>query len=110
MHTPPRPLLLRLSVIACSALATLATCSAWAQPQGQAAKLTLTGHTDPLYAITFSPDGKLILTGSFDKTVRLWNAADGKELKKFEGHLGLVLGVAFSKDMRFIASASFDKT
>ena len=34
-------------------------------------------HQDSVSAVAFSPDGKTILTGSLDKTARLWNAADG---------------------------------
>src|SRR4051794_33737622 len=51
---------------------------------------TLDGHTDPVYSIAWSPDGKLVVTGGFDNTVRIWDSATRKELKKLEGHSGLV--------------------
>lgn len=74
---------------------------------------TLKGHTEAVYAISFSPDGKQVATGSFDKTVRLWDAASGKEVKIFggpTGHQNLVLSVAFSPDGKALASGSQDNT
>ena len=44
---------------------------------------TLDGHADPVYSIVWSPDGKTLVTGAFDNTVRLWDAATRKEIKKF---------------------------
>jgi WD40 repeat protein len=41
-------------------------------------------------------DGKTVVSGSYDKTVRVWDAATGKEVQKLEGHWGLVGSVAFS--------------
>jgi WD40 repeat protein len=41
-------------------------------------------------------DGKTVVSGSFDKTVRVWDAATGKEVQKLEGHSGGVNSVAFS--------------
>ncbi len=77
--------------------------------QQQAALLgTLNGHTDPVYAVAWSPDGKTIATAGFDNTVRLWEAATRKEIKSLEGHSKLVLAVAFSPDGRQLASASLD--
>ena len=61
---------------------------------------TLDGHTDPVYAVAWSPDGKKLATAGFDNTVRLWDAATRKEIKKFEGHTKLVLAVAISPDGR----------
>ena len=52
---------------------------------------TLDGHTDPVYAVAWSPDGKTLATAGFDNTVRLWDAATRKEIKKYEGHSKLVL-------------------
>src|SRR5438034_6553045 len=73
---------------------------------------TLKGHTEALYAVAFSPDGKLIATGSFDKTVKLWDQS-GKEIRTLNGpaaHQNLVLAVAFSRNGQMLASGSQDNT
>ncbi len=71
---------------------------------------TLDGHTDPVYAIAWSPDGKTLATAGFDNTVRLWDAATRKEIKKYEGHSKLVLAVAIAPDGKHILSGSQDNT
>src|SRR5271156_5632421 len=71
---------------------------------------TLDGHTDPVYSVTWSPDGKTLATAGFDNTVRLWDAATRKELKKYEGHTKLVLAVAIAPDGKEILSGSLDNT
>ncbi|MDE2505823.1 MAG: WD40 repeat domain-containing protein, partial [Planctomycetota bacterium] len=71
---------------------------------------TLDGHTDPVYTVSWSPDGKTIATGGFDNTVRLWNASARKELRRYDGHTGLVLAVAIAPDGKRILSGSLDKT
>ncbi|MFL5342242.1 MAG: WD40 repeat domain-containing protein, partial [Gemmataceae bacterium] len=48
--------------------------------------------------VRFSPDGKRIATGGHDKTVRVWDAANGKELKQFTGHQNSVLHLDWSAD------------
>src|SRR5436190_526057 len=68
----------------------------------------LKGHTDKVYSVAFSPDGKLLASGSADKTVRLWNPADGKEVKNLGAHGNSVYCVAFSPDGKLLASASAD--
>jgi WD40 repeat protein len=60
--------------------------------------------------VAFSPDGRLASLGSADKTVRLWEAATGAEVRLLEGHGVGVLDVAFTPDGSLVASASFDKT
>src|SRR5215471_20643677 len=71
---------------------------------------TLDGHTDPVYAVAWSPDGKTLATAGFDNTVRLWNAASRKEIKKYEGHSKLVLAVAIAPNGKQILSGSLDNT
>ena len=65
-------------------------------PAASHASGTLCGHTDPVYAVAWSPDGKTIATAGFDNTVRLWETATRKEIESLEGHSKPVLAVAFS--------------
>ena len=74
---------------------------------------TLKGHTEPVYAVSLSPDGKYVLTGSFDKTLKLWDRATGKKIRTLDGpqgHQQLVLCAAFSPDGRKFASGGSDNT
>src|SRR2546421_12701 len=68
----------------------------------------LKGHTALVYSVAFSPDGQLLGSGSADKTVRLWNPADGKEVKNLGTHGNSVYSVAFSPDGKWLASAGAD--
>ncbi|MFO0951838.1 MAG: hypothetical protein U0835_11945 [Isosphaeraceae bacterium] len=83
--------------IAAAVLVGLATTGA-ALAQQAALVGTLDGHTDPVYSVAWSKDGKLLVTGGFDNSVRLWDPVTRKEIKKFEGHSNLVLAVAPSPD------------
>ena len=56
--------------------------------------------------VAFSPDGKYLATASQDNTVRVWDAATGKEVAVLRGHTGYVLSVAFSPDGKWLASSS----
>jgi len=67
-------------------------------------------HTEMITSVAFSPDGKMLATASLDKTVRLWDAANGKEIRTLSDHKAGVMGVAFSNDSKFLASGSLDKT
>lgn len=71
---------------------------------------TFTGHTDAVTSVAFSRDGKYILTGSLDKTAKLWDAVTGAEVRTFSGHTGSVESVAFSPDGKYVLTGSSDKT
>jgi len=60
--------------------------------------------------VAFSPDGKQVVSGSGDDTVRLWDAATGAPLQTLEGHTGWVSSVAFSPDGKQVVSGSGDDT
>ena len=71
----------------------------------------LEGHGAPaVTSVAFAPDGRTILTGSWDKTARLWEAASGREIRRLEGHGAGVRSVAFAPDGRTILTGSADKT
>jgi serine/threonine protein kinase/DNA-binding XRE family transcriptional regulator len=74
------------------------------------ARRTFTGHTDSVLTMAFSPDGRYMLTGSTDKTARLWDVASGQQVRQFVGHTIGVFGVAFSPDGKHALTGSFDKT
>jgi WD40 repeat protein/tRNA A-37 threonylcarbamoyl transferase component Bud32 len=71
---------------------------------------TLTGHSKQVYAIAITPDGRTLVTGCVDNTVRLWNLPDGKPLLTLSGHSDKVKSIAISSDGQTIASGSGDKT
>jgi WD40 repeat protein/DNA-binding CsgD family transcriptional regulator len=72
--------------------------------------LTLEGHTNWIRSVAFSPDGEILVSGSDDKTVRLWNTTTGQFLRPLLGHKERVWSVAFSPDGKTVASSSEDKT
>ena len=70
----------------------------------------LAGHRDSINSVCFSPDGKLLASGGWDKTVRVWELGTWRELLRLDGHLGGVNAVCFSSDGKKLASGGEDTT
>ena len=68
----------------------------------------LSGHTDSVTCLVFSPDKTSLVSGSNDKTVKLWDLQTGGVVKTFHGHYSWVYSVSISADHTMIASGSKD--
>jgi WD40 repeat protein len=66
------------------------------------------GHRDTVRAVCFSPRGRLMASGSDDKTVRLWDQITGKEIACLEGHKAGITAICFDHDGKAIATSSED--
>ena len=71
---------------------------------------TLLGHTGTVSVVAFNPDGRTLVTGSFDDRLRLWDSLDGQGGIWLTGHGGDVNAAAFSPDGRILATSSDDRT
>lgn len=68
------------------------------------------GHASSVLCLAVSPDGRQLVSGSRDRTLRIWDIAIGRELHKLEEHRADVTCAAFSRDGRWLLSGSLDKT
>lgn len=71
---------------------------------------TLAGHSDWISALAITPDGKNIVSGSFDKTIKLWNLSTGQLIRTLSPHIKGVICIAISPDGKTLASAGWDET
>lgn len=99
----------RLRLMSPVFLAFLAMLGPTTSLQAQAVR-ELVGHKDAVAAASFSPDGKQVVTGSFDKSIKLWDLESLKEIKTFDGHTDMVLSVLFGPDGTKLLSGSQDQT
>ncbi|MFN8467927.1 MAG: effector-associated domain EAD1-containing protein [Caldilineaceae bacterium] len=71
---------------------------------------TLSGHTKRVTAVAVTPDGRHVISGSWDKTLRVWDLASGETVRTLSGHTDWVRGVAVTPDGRQVVSGAEDKT
>ncbi|CAD5955627.1 putative WD repeat-containing protein alr3466 [Planktothrix agardhii] len=89
---------------------TLPTPAAQVSWQNPTLVTTLTGHSDAVSSVAFSPDGRTLASGSFDNRIKLWDVQSQREIATLTGHSSYVTSVAFSPDGRTLASGSDDNT
>jgi WD40 repeat protein len=68
---------------------------------------TLKGHTNTVLSVSFSPDGRLLASGSRDKTIKLWRVADGALLQTYNEIFG-AFSIQFSSDGRLFGYGRAD--
>ncbi len=67
---------------------------------------TLTGHSSGVRSVAYSPDGRYLASGSWDKTIKVWEVVTGTELRTLAGYSGWVWSVVYSPYGRYLASGS----
>ncbi len=83
--------------------------SIWDSADGRELTM-LHGHENPLRTLLFSPDGKLVLTTSVDRTARVWNAETGEPVAVLRGHQSQVNSAGVSPDGKYVVTAAADGT
>jgi WD40 repeat protein/serine/threonine protein kinase len=70
------------------------------------ANRTFARHTDAITSLLLTPDGKQLITSSFDRTIKMWDLASGEAIKTLQGHTATVYGLAISADGKRLLSSS----
>jgi WD40 repeat protein/predicted phosphodiesterase len=78
--------------------------------ESQALERHLVGHTRWVSACAVTPDGRRVVSGSWDKTLKVWDLATGHEVATLRGHAGAVNACAVTPDGRRVVSGSWDET
>jgi WD40 repeat protein len=71
---------------------------------------TIKGHADCIYGLSFSPDGKMLATSSYDKLIKLWDVETGKEIRTLKDHIDAIYALAFTPDGKRLVSGAADRT
>ncbi|AFY57121.1 WD40 repeat-containing protein [Rivularia sp. PCC 7116] len=106
---------LTTSNVACTIPPSTTAAESFPQPISKQEQLnqvifTLSGHSDSVKAIKITPNGETLISGSYDRTVKLWDLKTGKLLKTLEGHKEAVISIAITPDGQILASGSNDNT
>ncbi|NOK63454.1 MAG: hypothetical protein GFH25_541276n7 [Chloroflexi bacterium AL-N10] len=73
-------------------------------------RASLEGHTAPIRATAWSPNGRWVLTGSDDTTVRVWDPTSGEQVGTFEGHTQPIRAIAWGPNSESVITGSADQT
>jgi WD40 repeat protein len=76
---------------------------------GERPTIELIGHRDAIHDVAFSPDDNLLATTGYDRLIKLWDLASGKEVRTLKDHSDAVYGLAFSPDGKLLASGGADR-
>lgn len=82
----------------------------WSPTSDKKPLARMTGHLQLINQVAFSPDGRWLLSASFDKSIKMWDGVKGTFVATFRSHVGPVHQVAWSADSRLFVSASKDST
>ncbi|UUO09121.1 hypothetical protein M4951_12590 [Blastopirellula sp. J2-11] len=81
----------------------------WDAATGQLQQ-TIRGHRDAIYSVAFSPDARVLATGSYDKDAIIWDRQSGAPLETLTGHNDAIYDLAFRNDSKVLATCSADRT
>ncbi len=72
--------------------------------------ITFNGHKDKVSSVAITPNGKYVISGSYDTTLKLWDIKSGKEIKTLKGHKSYITAIVITPDGKYVISASRDET